>query len=153
MTFAIHSPAFAEGSTIPRKYTLDGENTSPPLAWTDPPNGTRSFALVCEDPDAPSGTFRHWAMCNIGADRNGLSECIGSASTNLGDVARNDFGHNSYDGPRPPQAHGPHHYHFRIAALDTDHIDTSPDQSAEELWRAVQPHVLAEAETVGTYER
>ena len=68
MTFTLRSPAFAEGGTIPKKYTLDGDNLSPPFEWSDAPAGARSFALICEDPDAPSGTFRHWAVCNIPAD-------------------------------------------------------------------------------------
>jgi Raf kinase inhibitor-like YbhB/YbcL family protein len=150
-SFAVNSPAFSEGSTIPKKYTLDGENISPPVKWVDPPQGTRSFAILCEDPDAPSGTFRHWAMCNIGADQTGLSEGFGTRPD--GEFAQNDFGHARYDGPRPPQGHGLHHYHFRVAALDTDHIEVSPEQNAVELWRAVQPHILAQAETVGTYQR
>jgi Raf kinase inhibitor-like YbhB/YbcL family protein len=150
-SFAVNSPAFSEGSTIPKKYTLDGENISPPVKWVDPPQGTRSFAILCEDPDAPSGTFRHWAMCNIGADQTGLSEGFGTRPD--GEFAQNDFGHARYDGPRPPQGHGLHHYHFRVAALDTDHIEVSPDQNAVELWRAVQPRILAQAETVGTYQR
>jgi Raf kinase inhibitor-like YbhB/YbcL family protein len=150
MTFALHSPAFAEGSTIPKKYTLDGQNLSPPLAWSDAPSGTRSFAILCEDPDAPSGTFRHWAMCNISSDQNGVSEGGGRGG---GDCARNDFGHTRYDGPRPPAGHGLHHYHFRVAALDTDHIDVPSDATADELWREVEPHVLAQAATMGTYQR
>jgi Raf kinase inhibitor-like YbhB/YbcL family protein len=153
MGFAIKSPAFAEGSSIPKKYTLDGENISPPLTWSDPPRNTRSFALMCEDPDAPSGTFRHWAVCNIEPDRNGLPEGVGSGPASTYIAARNDFGHDRYDGPRPPSGHGVHHYHFRIAALDTDHVDVSPDRNADELWRAVQPHILAQAETIGTYQR
>lgn len=157
MSFTVASPAFAEGSTIPKKYTLDGENLSPPLTWKDPPAGTQSFAVFCEDPDAPSGTFQHWAMCNIPGDCNGISEGqseeSGGAARSGCLLARNDFGHASYDGPRPPRGHGPHHYHFRVAALDTDHIDVDPGIDARELWQIAQPHALAQAETVGTYQR
>jgi Raf kinase inhibitor-like YbhB/YbcL family protein len=152
MTLQVKSPAFAEGSTIPRKYTGDGENLSPPLHWSGAPSGTRSFALICEDPDAPSGTFRHWAVANIGPDQNGLSEGFGERPEGCA-FARNDFGHATYDGPLPPRGHGVHHYHFRVAALDVDRIDASPDASAEELWREVSPHILEVAETVGTYQR
>ena len=148
----VKSPAFAEGSTIPRQYTGDGENTSPPLQWTDAPRGTRSFALICEDPDAPSGTFRHWAIANITPDQNGLPEGFGDAADGC-TLARNDFGRATYDGPLPPVGHGLHHYHFRVAALDVEEIVPPEDATAEELWHAVRPHILAEAETVGTYQR
>lgn len=153
MALQLQSPAFAEGGAIPRKYTGDGDNLSPPFKWSGAPQSARSFALICEDPDAPSGTFRHWAVANIPADENGLSEGVGAARAGRFDFARNDFGHAAYDGPAPPRGHGLHHYHFRLAALDVDHIDVSPQQSADEFWREVQPHVLAEAETVGTYQR
>jgi Raf kinase inhibitor-like YbhB/YbcL family protein len=152
MTLQLKSPAFAEGSTIPRKYTRDGDNVSPPLQWSGAPRGTRSFALLCEDPDAPSGTFRHWAVANIPSDKNALSEGLGQ-DTDGCDVAANDFGRAAYDGPAPPRGHGLHHYHFRLAALDVEAIPVSPDESATELWNAVRPHIVAEAQTVGTYQR
>jgi Raf kinase inhibitor-like YbhB/YbcL family protein len=150
MAFAVRSPAFAEGSTIPRKYTGDGDNLSPPLEWSGAPSGTRSFALICEDPDAPSGTFRHWAVANIPPDRTGISE--GGRAQQL-ECGRNDFGHASYDGPAPPRGHGLHHYHFKVAALDVDHVDVSANRSASELWQSVTPHILAATETIGTYQR
>lgn len=152
MVLEVKSPAFAEGSAIPRKYTGDGENISPPLQWSGAPRGTRSFALICEDPDAPSGTFRHWAIANIHAHENGLSEGFGETVDGC-TFGRNDFGRAAYDGPLPPVGHGLHHYHFRLAALDVEEIDASEDATAEELWGAVRPHILAEAETVGTYRR
>lgn len=150
MALELKSPAFAEGSTIPKKYTGDGDNVSPPLQWSGAPRGTKAFALICEDPDAPSGTFRHWAVANIPPDQNGLSEGLGMEGC---DVALNDFGHAAYDGPAPPRGHGLHHYHFKLAALDVDTISVSPDESADELWQEVRPHILAEAEIVGTYQR
>jgi Raf kinase inhibitor-like YbhB/YbcL family protein len=161
MTLTIHSPAFAEGRAIPRRYTLDGENVSPPLEWSGAPRGVRSYALICEDPDAPSGTFVHWAVCNIPVGQNGLPEGAGAhtgADSRPEDGAQlsfavNDFGHTRYDGPRPPKGHGPHHYHFRLAALDAELIDMPPDTAADELWSAVQPHLIEQAETVGTYQR
>lgn len=153
MTLTIRSPAFAEGGTIPKKYTLDGDNVSPPLEWFDPPHGVRSYALICEDPDAPAGTFRHWAVRNIPAGQNGLPEGAGARSDGCTSFAVNDFGHDRYDGPRPPRGHGPHHYHFRLAALDAELVDMPPGTRAEELWRAVQPHIIEQAETVGTSQR
>jgi Raf kinase inhibitor-like YbhB/YbcL family protein len=153
MPLKVSSPAFAEGSTIPKKYTGDGENLSPPLSWSGAPPDTRSFAMICEDPDAPSGTFRHWAVGNIPADENGLSEGVGREQASGGEFARNDFGHAAYDGPAPPRGHGLHHYHFVLAALDTNKLEIPPDVGADEFWRAVEPHILARAETIGTYQR
>ncbi len=153
MRFELSSPAFAEGSTIPRRYTGDGENLSPPLRWSGAPSQTRSFALLCEDPDAPTGTFRHWAVGNIPAHENGLPEAIGTRPAARYRFARNDFGHSAYDGPAPPEGHGLHHYYFRLVALDTDEIDVSPDSSADMLWRIVEPHILAQAIMIGTYQR
>jgi Raf kinase inhibitor-like YbhB/YbcL family protein len=147
MAFELKSPAFAEGSTIPRKFTGDGDNLPPPLTWSGAPSGTRSFALICEDPDAPSGIFRHWAVANIPADRTGI------AASEQYTCARNDFGHARYDGPAPPRGHGLHHYHFKVAALDVEKVDVSPTEKAAELWRSVGPHILATAETTGTYQR
>lgn len=153
------SPAFVHGGPIPTKYARDGENLSPPLNWTGSPAGTRSFALICEDPDAPSGTFRHWAIANIPADRNSISEGTGataedvSTAPDIFDSARNDFGRTGYDGPAPPLGHGVHHYHFKVAALDVDALEITPGETADELWSAARPHIIAEAETVGTYQR
>jgi Raf kinase inhibitor-like YbhB/YbcL family protein len=152
MMLELSSPAFAEGSTIPKKYGGDGENLSPPLKWSGAPRETRSFALICEDPDAPSGTFRHWAVANIDAARTDLPEGAGTQPSGCV-FARNDFGHAAYDGPAPPRGHGLHHYHFKLAALDTDRIDVPPNADALQLWLAVEPHIVAEAETVGTYQR
>ena len=107
MAFTLSSPAFRNGETIPAKYTGDGENISPPLAWTDPPPGTRSFALIIEDPDAPTGTFRHWGIYNIGAGRSALPEGIEhGAATEPMSRAINDFSHPRYDGPAPPTGQG-----------------------------------------------
>jgi Raf kinase inhibitor-like YbhB/YbcL family protein len=92
-------------------------------------------------------------VCNIPADQNGLSEGLGAHGDQRCTFAVNDFGHDRYDGPRPPAGHGLHHYHFRLAALDADLIDMPEDTSAEELWQAVQPHIIAETVTVGTYQR
>lgn len=160
MPLELTSPAFSNGATIRRKYARDGENISPPLKWAGAPVGTRSFALICEDPDAPSGTFRHWAIANIPADRNGVSEGTGATAeevtfepSDVFDAVRNDFGGTGYDGPAPPRGHGVHHYHFKLAALDVEAVEVALVETADELWRAVRPHIIAEAETVGTYQR
>ncbi len=139
---------------IPAKYSADGENLSPPLAWNDAPAGTKSFALVVEDPDAPNGTFRHWGLYNIAAGRSLLPEGLehGVKTEPLGHAV-NDFGHRRYDGPAPPRGHGPHHYHFRLAALDVEGLPERAHARVSDLWAEARPHMLAEAELVGVYQR
>jgi Raf kinase inhibitor-like YbhB/YbcL family protein len=150
MTLSIKSPAFDQNTRIPDKFAKDGSNLSPELRWSGAPEGTRSFALMIEDPDAPSGMFRHWAVYDIPADRTSLAE--GQSVAEFGRGA-NDFGNMRYDGPQPPRQDGPHHYHFRLAALDTDQVRGLPDDaSAASVWDKIRPHVLEEAELVGTYE-
>ena len=153
MPLAISSPSFKDGAAIPARYTRDGENVSPPLEWHDAPPATQSFVLIVEDPDAPSGTFGHWAIYNIAATETGLPE--GGPGTERGIVKQgvNGFRHARYDGPQPPKGHGLHHYHFRLAALDVAHLDLSPSASVEQVWKAARPHVIDEAQLVGTYER
>lgn len=149
MTFSLASGAFSNGGAIPRRYAQEGENKSPPLHWEGAPADTKSFALIVEDPDAPSGTYRHWAIYNIGADADHLPEGVSA-----GEFAQavNDAGHAGYDGPRPPKGHGSHHYHFLLAALDVPSLEVDNESEAVELWQAVKPHILAETEFVGTYE-
>ena len=150
MALSIRSPAFDENAEIPDKFTKDGGNVSPELTWSSVPEGTRSFALVVEDPDAPSGTFRHWAIYDIPGDRMGLKQGEDVSAFGAG---VNDFGNTRYDGPQPPRGHGIHHYHFRLAALDIDHVGgLSGDASAVNVWDKIQPHLIEEAETVGIYE-
>ena len=154
MAFALTSPAFDDGETIPEKYTRDDNNVSPPLKWRDAPGETKSFVIVVEDPDAPSGTFRHWAVYNIAADLTELWE--NATKDGKGDrlcQAVNDFGNPHYDGPEPPRGHGPHHYHFRLAALDVPRIDAPEAAKVADIWKEARPHIIAEAELVGTYER
>ena len=150
MALNIRSPSFDTNAAIPDKHARDGRNLSPELQWSGAPERTRSFALIVEDPDAPSGTFRHWALFDIPGDRTVLRE---GEDVSAHGRALNDFGTKDYEGPQPPQGHGVHHYHFRLAALDTDHLrGISGDASAVNMWDKVQPHLLEEAETVGTYE-
>jgi Raf kinase inhibitor-like YbhB/YbcL family protein len=148
MAMRLRSPAFEDGSTIPRKYTRDGENRSPPLEWSGAPPGTRSFLVVMEDPDAPSGMFRHWAVYNVPPGNSALPE--GAPVEALG---INDFGRRAYDGPEPPKGHGPHRYHIRVAALDIDRLPLRPSVRVVEVWEAAEPHVLDQAEMVGVYRR
>jgi Raf kinase inhibitor-like YbhB/YbcL family protein len=154
MTFALTSPAFGDGQPVPPRYTQDGQNLSPPLEWSDPPPQAKSFVLVVEDPDAPSGTFRHWGLYNIGRGRDRLPEGVGHGvpTEDLG-TAVNDFGHPHYDGPAPPQGDKPHRYVFRLAAVDVDGISQAPNLSVAEAWEAAQAHILAQAELTGVYAR
>lgn len=154
MTFVMESAAFRDGEKIPRRYSRGGDNVSPPLQWQGAPPGTRSFALFVEDPDAPSGTFRHWALYNIPAGRGYLLEGDSAANSGSERLGRgiNDFGNPHYDGPQPPRGHGVHHYHFRIAALDIPKLDLPPTATIDEVWQAALPHVIAEAGLVGIYE-
>jgi Raf kinase inhibitor-like YbhB/YbcL family protein len=159
MPLKIRSTAFADGQKIPVRYVRDGDNVSPPLQWAGAPANTRSYALVVEDPDAPKGTFRHWAVYDIPADKDSLEEDCGAMrghSAASGEVVRtaaNDFGNRSYDGPQPPPGHGTHHYHFRLFALDVPHLDVPAGAHAGNLAQLARDHALAEAEVVGTFER
>jgi Raf kinase inhibitor-like YbhB/YbcL family protein len=153
MALTITSPAFKQGEVIPTRYTRDGENISPPLEWHDAPPETRSFVLLVEDPDAPSGTFRHWTMYNIPAGDSGLPEgASGQGRVGTGEGV-NGFGNARYDGPQPPRGHGPHHYHVRLAALDVPQLNVPSSAKAEDIWTKALPHIIAEAELVGVYAR
>src|SRR5437762_6437024 len=113
MALELTSTAFKEGDTIPKQYTGDGTNAPPPLKWADPPAGTKSFALICEDPDAPRGTFTHWVMWNLPAEARELGEGAPPGGAIQG---KNDFGKIGYGGPAPPPGK-PHRYVFRLDAL------------------------------------
>lgn len=150
MAFTLTSPAFEDVQPIPDRYAKDRGNVSPPLLWSDAPPNTRSFALVVEDPDAPSGTFRHRILYNIPADRAGLEEGADVSAFGRG---VNDFGRNDYDGPRPPKGHGTHRYRFRLAALDVDRLTDLPeDARITTVWDRVASHVIDEAQLIRTYE-
>lgn len=148
----LFSPAFSAGELIPAKYTCDGEDVSPALEWADPPEGTRSFALIVDDPDAPSGLFLHWLIWNIPGSEKGMADRVGDAdgSASGGLQGRNGFGKLGYGGPCPPG--GTHRYFFRLYALDTI-LDAPAGATRERVERAMQGHVLAEAELMGRYRR
>lgn len=154
MTLTLSSPAFGDGHPIPQRFTRDGGNVSPPLRWNGAPRGTKSHALIVEDPDAPGGTFRHWAAYDIPGNITALTEGVGSreVSSTL-HVAFNDFGDRRYDGPQPPPGHGVHHYHFRLFALDVSKLKIPGNASARDVIEAARAHSLAEADFVGTSAR
>ena len=145
--FTLQSDAFGSGETIPMRHSCDGDDLSPPLTWSPPPEGTRSLALVVDDPDAPSGTFTHWLAWGIDPAAGSLAE--GERPPHEG---RNDFGESRYRGPCPPPGHGRHRYSFRLAALDAE-LELAAGAAKDELERALGGHALAVAELVGTYER
>ena len=145
--FELTSDAFEDGDPIPTKYSCDGEDVSPPLAWSSVPEGTRSLALIVHDPDAPSGDFLHWLAWNIDPGKGALGE--GEAPPAEG---TSGFGRPGYGGPCPPPGHGTHRYFHRLYALDTE-LDLEPGIGREELQAAMDGHLLGEARLVGSYER
>jgi hypothetical protein len=154
MAFQLTSAAFTNGHRIPQRYTCDGQNLSPPLAWSGAPSETRSFVLLCDDPDAPSGTWHHWALFDISATTADLGEGLPhDAHVQAMRQATNDFVEIGYGGPCPPRGHGVHHYHFRVLALDVDKLPVKERVRCKEIERAAQSHVIATAELVGTYSR
>jgi Raf kinase inhibitor-like YbhB/YbcL family protein len=148
----IRSPAFANNSPIPQKYTCDGENVSPPIEWSDVPSTARTVALVCDDPDAPKGDFVHWVLFNVPSDEGHLPERV-STKPQLPDGARqgkNDFGKVGYGGPCPPD--GTHHYRFTLYAVDTE-LDVPAISTRDEVLKSMKDHVLGSAQLTGTYTR
>jgi hypothetical protein len=153
MAFQLTSAALRSGETVPTEFTADGRNVSPPLAWSEPPPGTQSFALLCDDPDAPRGTFTHWVVFDLPANLRELSENVPHQANLAGGGVQthNDFGKIGYGGPSPPSGK-PHHYHFKLFALDRK-LDLPPGAGKEQVRAAMQGHVLAEAEIVAIYGR
>jgi len=152
MAFELTSTAFVEGEPIPSKYTCDGEDISPPLQWRDPPEGTRSFALIVDDPDAPIGTWVHWVLYNLPAGTRNLAEAI-PPDAELSDGSRH--GNSSwrrlgYGGPCPPR--GTHRYFFKLYALDTV-LDLKAGANKKKLLRAMEGHILSQTELMGVYSR
>jgi Raf kinase inhibitor-like YbhB/YbcL family protein len=150
--FVLTSPAFAHEGPIPVEYTCDGSDTSPPLKWIDAPPATSSLALIVDDPDAPVGTWVHWVVYNIPADAKGLPSGL-SDDPELPDGSRhgdNSWRRPGYGGPCPPS--GTHRYFFTLYALDTV-LDLDAGAGKSQLLRAIEGHILAEAQLMGTYAR
>jgi Raf kinase inhibitor-like YbhB/YbcL family protein len=153
MTFSLVSPALQDGGPIPQAFARDGANRSPPLRWSDPPRGTRSFLLIAEDTSSSDGIFRHWAMYDLDPQARELPEGAGDGSVGIGRQGVNDFGHQGYDGPRPPAGDGPHHDHFRLAALDTPRLRVPRQADGQALLDAARRHMIDETQIVVTCER
>jgi Raf kinase inhibitor-like YbhB/YbcL family protein len=141
------SAAFDHGEPIPKRHTCEGEDVSPPLACSGIPPEARSLAIIVDDPDAPGETFTHWLAWGFDPTAGELAE--GQAAPVEGG---NDFGSTGYRGPCPPPGHGPHHYFFRLYALDSE-LELATGAGKDEVERALEGHVLASAELIGTYER
>ncbi len=148
----ITSPAFSEGGLIPSKYTCDGQDISPPLKWKDVPAGTKSLALICDDPDAPIGTWVHWVAYNIPLEMTHLDEEIQSEKELKSGMRQgnNDWSSIGYGGPCPPG--GTHRYYFKLYALDTT-LDLKPGATKAQLLKAMEGHILAEGHLMGKYNR
>ncbi len=138
---------FGEGENIPRQFSCDGGDRVPSVHWSGEPDGTMSFALIMDDPDAPAGTWNHWLVWDIPAETHSLdSKAEGTQGTN-------DFGNRAYGGPCPPRGGGAHRYYFRVYALSTHTLGLHAGAKRAELDRAIKDHVIGSATSMGRYER
>jgi len=148
-SISVSSQAFGSGSAIPARYTCSGADVSPPVSWSGVSGGAQSLALTVIDPDAPGKPFVHWVLFNLPPATSGLSE--GAAPPGGSVQGRNDFGSNGYRGPCPPPG-SPHHYHFKVYALDI--VTTLREGASSSSFQdAINGHVLATGEIVGTFKR
>jgi Raf kinase inhibitor-like YbhB/YbcL family protein len=153
MSIPLVSSAFTEGQPIPAKYTCDGRDVSPPLQWSQVPSAAKSLALICDDPDAPMGTWVHWVLYDLPASTPALAEAVPAKETlpSGAKQGRNDFRKIGYGGPCPP-AGRPHRYYFKLYALDGP-VGLEPGASKQDLLRALTGHILGEGQLMGTYQR
>ncbi len=153
MPLQISSTAFSAGETIPQKFTCDGPDVSPNLAWAEPSAKFQSFALIMDDPDAPGGTWVHWVLFDLPADTKALPEGVAKQEQLASGArqGRNDFGKIGYGGPCPPPGK-PHRYFFKLYALDSK-INLKAGATKADVERAMKGHVLAQAELIGKYGR
>lgn len=148
----VTSPAFKEGQPIPGAYTCDGANVSPPLEWSGVPKNAKTLAIICYDPDAPAGTWVHWVLFNLPADKTGLVENTQATETLSGGGMQgtNDFKKIGYGGPCPPS--GTHHYFFKLYVLDAE-LSLKPGATKAELEKATAGHIVTVGQLMGTYSR
>jgi len=148
----VTSTAFKDGEIIPKQYTCDGNDISPPLTWSGAPQETKSIALICDDPDAPGGTWVHWVLFNLPPASNALPAEVSSAKVldNGAKHGKNDFRRFGYGGPCPPG--GTHRYYFKVYALDSM-LDLDVGIMKADLVKAMQGHILAEGQLMGRYKR
>jgi hypothetical protein len=152
ITMKLESSAFSANQSIPAKYTCDGSDVSPPLHWQSPPAGTQSLVLICDDPDAPRGTWVHWVLYDLPPDLRRLSEGVPPQPTLSGGGIHgiNDFRKLGYGGPCPPS--GTHRYFFKLYALDTQ-LNLQPGATKTQVETAMQGHILSSSELMGRYAR
>ena len=155
MAFSIMSADFKDGSTIPTRFSCDGDNLSPELSWKEPPAGTKGFSLLVEDPDAPRGTFIHWTIYDIPADWKGLQRGMTSSDGIEHGIkqGKTDFGNAGWGGPCPPRGHGRHRYVFTLKALNVSTLGLSNGAKKPDIDKALSAHVIGEAKITGVYER
>jgi Raf kinase inhibitor-like YbhB/YbcL family protein len=153
MKIELTSPAFADGQPIPAKHTCDGNDVSPPLKWSGVPAAAKGLALIADDPDAPLGTWVHWVLYDLPPNTTDLTEDVpkGQYLPNGGKQGVNDFKRLGYGGPCPPPGK-PHRYFFKLYALDTP-VDLKPGATKKDLVKAMEGHILAEGQLMGTYKR
>ncbi len=153
MSIEVTSTAFQQGMSIPKQYTGDGVDQSPPLHWSKPPSGTKSIALICDDPDAPVGTWVHWVLYNLPAQTHELEAGVPTTATLASGAkqGKNDFGKIGYGGPAPPKGKA-HRYFFKVYALGVS-VDLAAGATKAQLEAAIKGHVLAEGQLMGTYKR
>jgi Raf kinase inhibitor-like YbhB/YbcL family protein len=149
----LSSPSFPNGAAIDKKFTCDGADVCPQLIWTDPPAGTKTFALLADDPDAPVGNWNHWTLWNLPATERTLVEGTPKQAqlSNGAQQGMNDFRKPGYNGPCPPPGN-PHRYYFRLYALDSK-LDLKSGTSKKDLEAAMKGHILGQAEWMGRYGR
>ena len=148
-TIELRTPAFSDHAPIPARFSLDGDNVSRALEWSGVPEGAAELVLLCEDPDAPGGTFVHWVLTGLDPSLTGLGE--GEVPTSAVE-GPNDYGDTGYGGPRPPIGHGPHRYFFRLYAV-SEPLGVAAGATADDVRRAMGGKELAQGAVVGTYER
>ena len=153
MSIEVTSTAFRPGEAIPKQYTGDGANQSPPLRRSQPPAGTKSLALICDDPDVPCATWVHWVLYDLPADTRELEEGVPTTATLSSGAkqGKSDFGDLGYGGPAPPRGK-PHRYFFKLYALDST-VGLASGATKAELEHAMKGHILAEGQLMGTYQR
>jgi Raf kinase inhibitor-like YbhB/YbcL family protein len=153
MSLELSSSAFSTGAHIPKEFTADGKNQSPPLKWSSAPPGTKSIALICDDPDAPMGTWVHWVLYDLPANIQQLDQGIPTQNViaNGAKQGTNSFHKIGYGGPSPPPGK-PHRYFFKLFALDTT-LNLDPGADVKKLESAMKGHVLGEGQLMGQYAR
>jgi hypothetical protein len=151
MAFTLTSSAFTDGSSIPVWFTCDGANVSPELIWTAAPEAAKSFVLIADDPDAPSGTFTHWVLYDIPGTAHALPEA--QKKDGIGRAGRNDFAKSGYGGPCPPRGHGAHRYFFTLSAVDIASLGLPDAATRQEVDAKMRGHVVGTAKVMGRYER